>query len=112
MFVFSDRLWHHPDQMVFSKGARLRRLALLGVILHTLFLAVADFEHHDLACHLKTPLHCTSCALSQLGSDPHPTSVPGACRLADAGRAVAVHVDSESALLAVRTTGRSPPAFL
>ena len=98
--------------MVFAKGSRLRRLALLGVILHALFLAAADFEHHDIACHLKTPYHCTSCALSQLGSDPHSPSVPGACRLADAGRAVAVLLDAESALLSVRTTGRSPPPFL
>ena len=95
--------------MVLGKGSRLRRLALLGVVLHTLFLAAADFEHHDLACHFKNPQHCTSCALSQLGSDPHTTAVPGACRLADAGRAVAVNLDSESALLSVRTTGRSPP---
>lgn len=98
--------------MLFAKGSRFRRLALLGVILHALFLAAADFEHHDLACHLKTPLHCTSCALSQLGSDPHAPFAPGACGLSDAGRAVAFLPDSESALLAVRTTGRSPPPAL
>ena len=97
--------------MVFAKGLRLRRLALLGVVLHALFLAAADFEHHDLACHLKTPLHCTSCALSPVGSDPHTPAAPGACRLADAGRLVALDHDSASAVLSVRTTGRSPPVF-
>jgi hypothetical protein len=97
--------------MVFAKGMHLRRLALAGVLLHTIFLAAADFEHHDIACHLKTPLHCTSCALSQVGSDPHSLVVPGAFRLADAGRAVAWNVEAESAVLTVRTTGRSPPAL-
>ena len=43
---------------------RIRRFALLGVVLHTLFVAAAPFEHHDLICHLKTPQHCTSCTSS------------------------------------------------
>lgn len=97
--------------MLFAKGARFRRLAIAGVLLHTLFLAAADFEHHDIACHLKTPFHCTSCALSQVGSDPRTPFDPGASGLAEAGRAVAVNVDAESAVLSVRTTGRSPPSL-
>ena len=97
--------------MVFGKGARFRRLAIAGVLLHTLFLAIADFEHHDIACHLKTPLHCTSCALSPVSSDPRTPFDPGASGLTDAGRAVAVNVEFESAVLAVGTTGRSPPAL-
>jgi hypothetical protein len=97
--------------MVFGKGARFRRLAIAGVLLHTLFLAIADFEHHDIACHLKTPLHCTSCALSQVSSDPRTPFDPGASGLTEAGRAVAVNIEAESAVLSVRTTGRSPPAL-
>ena len=97
--------------MVFAKGARFRRLAIAGVLLHTLFLAVADFEHHDIACHLKTPFHCTSCALSTVGSDPRAPFDPGASGLADAGRAIAVNVEFQGAVLSVRTTGRSPPAL-
>ena len=97
--------------MVFAKGARFRQLALAGVLLHTLFLAIADFEHHDIACHLKTPLHCTSCALSPVSSDPHTPFDPGASGLTDAGRAIAANVEFQSAVLSVRTTGRSPPAF-
>src|SRR5262245_35696422 len=92
------------------RGARLRQLALLGLMLHALFLVAADFEHHDIICHLKTPQHCTSCALSPLGAEARHTAAPGSWSLADAGRAIAFHVSSESVLLAVRTTGRSPPA--
>jgi len=95
--------------MVLRRGARLRRLALLGVVLHTLFLATVDFEHHDLLCHFKTPQHCTSCALSPLGSEPRTTTTSGACCLTDAGQIVALHIASESVLLPVRTRDRSPP---
>ena len=48
-----------------------RRLALAGLAIYAVFLVASPFEHHDLLCHLKTPQHCTSCASSQLGSDPH-----------------------------------------
>jgi hypothetical protein len=46
--------------MLLREGPRLRRLALLGVLLHSLFLATAGFEHHDFVCHFKTPQHCAS----------------------------------------------------
>jgi len=95
--------------MVFRRNARLRRLALLGVMLHALFLAVADFEHHDLLCHFKTPQHCTSCSLSPLSSEPRTAVVPDTCCLAEAGSAVSFHTDSEGVLLSARSTGRSPP---
>jgi hypothetical protein len=84
--------------------------AYIGVALYAFFLITAPFEHHDLACELKTPKHCTSCTSSVLGSDPHTTAVVGAWHLADAGRVVSVHLITDGALLPVRTTGRSPPA--
>lgn len=96
--------------MIFRHSARLRRLALLGVVLHALFLAVADFEHHDLLCHFKTPQHCTSCALSPLSSEPRTAVAPDSCCLADAGRAVPLYVNSQGVILSARTTGRSPPS--
>jgi hypothetical protein len=98
--------------MLLTKGPRLRRLVLLGVLFHGLFLSTAEFEHHDFLCHQKTPQHCAACAVSTPGSDPGTAAAPGACSLADAGRAVAVHLVSESAVLSVRTRGRSPPSLL
>ena len=95
--------------MLLKRGERLSRLALLGAVLHTLFLATVDFEHHDLLCHFKTPQHCTSCALSPPGSEPRTMAPPGACCLTDAGRIVALHIASDSVLLPVRTRDRSPP---
>jgi hypothetical protein len=89
---------------------RSRFLRLIGVSLYALVLALAPFEHHDLSCELKTPLHCTSCASSQLGSDPHTLAIVDTWHLADAGRAVSAVISSTGVLLPVKTTGRSPPA--
>ena len=79
--------------------------------IYAVFLVASPFEHHDLACELRTPQHCTSCTSAQLGADPQPLLNPGASHLADAGRAVAIHHLAEDTLLVVRTPGRSPPAL-
>jgi hypothetical protein len=86
-----------------------RRLALVGVALYALFLVASPFEHHDLLCELRTPQHCTSCTSAQLGADTQIAVTPGEAQLADAGRAYAILYLSADTLLAVRSTGRSPP---
>jgi len=92
-------------------GHRQRRfLPLIGSALYALFLMTAPFAHHDLACHLKTPFHCTSCSSSHVGSNPGNPANLGTGHLADAGRAVAIHVLAAGVLLPVLSTGRSPPA--
>ena len=85
---------------------------LIGVALYALFLIVAPFEHHDLWCEAKTPQHCTSCASSQLGSNPHATTVPSVWHLTDAGRAESPQILDHGVLLVVSTPGRSPPVSL
>jgi len=94
------------------RGRRVRTGALAGLAFYALFLLVAQFGHHDLLCHLKTPQHCTACSASVLGSDPDTHATPGAAPLADAGRAVSIQLPSDGVLLAPRTTGRSPPASI
>jgi len=84
--------------------------AVVGVAIYALFLVTAPFEHHDLLCHIKTPQHCTACIASLLSADPKTPAVVGTCHLADAGGAVPVHLLTDGILLAVRSTGRSPPA--
>jgi hypothetical protein len=100
-------------QMTRTGGGRLsRRLALVGMAIYALFLVASPFEHHDLQCELKTPQHCTSCTSTQLGSDTQVVLAPGAAQLADVGRATAFVVLDQGTLLAVRSTGRSPPSAL
>jgi hypothetical protein len=79
--------------------------------LYALFLVTSEFEHHDLQCELRTPLHCTACAASALGSDLQNVLPVGVWHLNDAGRAVTDPVVSHGRLLDVRSNGRSPPAF-
>lgn len=90
--------------------SRLRWLASVGFALYTIFLCATPFEHHDLSCELKTPQHCTACTSSVLSSSPDTPAVPGQWNLIDAGRAVTLEASAKSLLLAVRSTGRSPPA--
>ena len=80
--------------------------------IYAVFLIASPFEHHDLLCELKTPQHCTSCTSTQLGADPQTPLDPGAWHLADAGRAASFVLLHRGTLLAVRSTGRSPPAAL
>jgi hypothetical protein len=96
--------------MVRGLDRRIRRFALLGVVLHALFVTAAPFEHHDLICHLKTPQHCPSCTSSPVGSGTEAPPTPGAAVLRDAGSTAAFDSTSEDALLAVSHSGRSPPA--
>jgi hypothetical protein len=88
---------------------RSRRLTAIAFALYAVFLVTAEFEHHDLACHFKTPQHCTSCASSPLSATPHAPVSPDAHRLADAGRAVAFQRLLHGAVLTAHASGRSPP---
>jgi hypothetical protein len=85
-------------------------LGFIGVAFYAVFLVIAPFEHCDLACHLKNPLHCTACTSNLPGSDPETVAVVGAWSLADAGRAEVIEVLADGTLLTVRSTGRSPPS--
>ena len=79
---------------------------------YAVFLAATPFEHHDLLCELKTPLHCTACTSSVLGPDPARTALVGAWTLTEIGLAVPVESTTHEILLSVRSTGRSPPALV
>src|SRR5262249_20805346 len=90
-------------------NSRWRRLAFTGTLIYILVLAISPAEHHDLACHLKNPQHCTSCSISAVGAHAQRQVSPGACRFVDAGRALTFFASPHGTLLVVRTTGRSPP---
>jgi hypothetical protein len=89
---------------------RWRSLAFVGLALYTVLLIAAAFEHHDLSCEIKTPQHCTSCASSQLGSDPDTSATLGIWHLANVSRVDSIQLFADSLLLSSRSTGRSPPA--
>jgi hypothetical protein len=88
-----------------------RRFAKVAFALYAVFLVTAQFEHHDLACHLKTPLHCTSCNASPLSSTPRAPVAMHTHRLVEAGRAETFQILSEGALLSTARSGRAPPSL-
>jgi hypothetical protein len=88
---------------------RWRRLTTVAVALYAICLVVAQFEHHDLLCHLKTPQHCTSCTSTPLGTAVVAPVSLGASRFADAGSASQIQTLSESVPFARSSSGRSPP---
>jgi hypothetical protein len=90
---------------------RSRRFTAMAFALYAVFLVTAEFEHHDLACHFKTPQHCTSCASSPLSATPHAAVSPDSHRLADVGRAVSFQRLLHGAMLTAHASGRSPPFF-
>jgi hypothetical protein len=91
-----------------ATGSR-RRFTTAASVLYAVFLLVSPFGHHDLQCELRTPLHCTMCAATAVGSDPQTAVGLGTWHLDDAGRAVTLLVVSRGFLLDVRINGRSPP---
>ena len=92
-----------------SASRRYRHLAYLALALFSVFLFTAEFEHHDIACHLKTPQHCNACAASQLGSEPHSVASFNHVVLSDAGRAVLELTVLSGTILPAQSSGRSPP---
>ncbi len=83
----------------------------VAVVLYSFVILAAAFEHHDLLCHLQHPQHCTACAASQPSGDPHALTPPQVAHLVDAGLATTTGAVAVGALLPVRSSGRSPPAF-
>jgi hypothetical protein len=89
--------------------SRARGRSAIVLAVYAAFLLIAQFEHHDLLCHFKTPRHCTSCVSSLVGADPDTATPTAAVNLADAGGAMAFHSVVDDILFAARSTGRSPP---
>ncbi len=91
-------------------GPGAGRAGVLAVSLYCFVLLVGGFFHHDLACHLKSPTHCTTCTFSlssagvQPGGGVPPVVLPQAGR---SGRDLRLPC---LATVVVHITGRSPPA--
>jgi hypothetical protein len=90
----------------------MRTAKWLVVALYAVVLILAPFTHHDIACHLKDPQHCTACTSTQALTDPATVTGPSFVALVDLGRALPSYSSSESVLLAAASSGRSPPASL
>lgn len=97
--------------MVVSSDVRRNRgLIFLALALFTLLVSVSPLLHHDLACHLKTPTHCTACLASPPASRIERAAGPECWTLRRAERVEGLCQDAVDLADVVRTPGRSPPA--
>jgi len=90
-------------------GRVTRAALLLSIGLYTLLLMVNPVLHDDLACHLKSPAHCSACAASPTASRVEGLG-PMRPVLADAGQVEPVGRPARMAAPALTLPGRSPPA--
>ncbi len=85
-------------------------LGFVGLAMYAVFLVASPFEHHHLLSEIKTTRHCTACTSSLVGADPNSPAVSSVSHLTDAGSAVSILILTTDTLLAMRSSGRSPPA--
>lgn len=72
--------------------------------------ALLPLGHHDLACHLKSSTHCTTCIV---GSSAELTADPAALvrqPLSDVGPAASPVDSAADSVVLLESSGRSPPA--
>jgi hypothetical protein len=89
------------------RGHRERVLGILA--LYGLLVAINPILHDDLACHLKSPTHCSACLASPSASRVEAVGLP-APLLAETGRVETVGRAAETAAPVLILAGRSPPA--
>ena len=98
---------------IWQDGFRIRRLhVVFGLALYGFVLIGTTFEHHDLACHQKSPTHCSSCVANPMASRVEAGGAPASTQLPVSGRLDTPAVIEIETLLPARLTGRSPPASL
>src|ERR1700730_7256301 len=103
MLLTSNERTYHQIGMICKVGRyRSLRSVSVEVAIYLAILLAAPFSHHDLDCHLKTPLHCPACASSQVGlkNTPLPAAA-GAVDLPDAGDVITCHPPADDTLLPV-----------
>ena len=88
-----------------SVGLRLK--VVLG--LYLLAAALLPFGHHDLACHIKSTTHCTTCAVGSSAEAAADPTVLARFWLLDAGIAVDDRVDAPLSTSIHSSSGRAPP---
>jgi hypothetical protein len=73
--------------------------------------ALMPLGHHDLACHIKSATHCTTCTVGASAEAGADAGVLARFWFLDAGAAISAPV--ETARLSTRRppSGRAPPSF-
>jgi len=89
---------------------RARSRALLVLALYALVVAVTPAFHHDVACHLTSPMHCTACTATVAAPRAEQTVVVLPARLPLAGQVADRDDDGAQGASSLRIPARAPPA--
>ena len=89
-----------------SLGLRLK----VVLALYVLAAALLPFGHHDLACHIKSTTHCTTCTVGSSAEAAADPAVLARFWLHDAGETVCEPIDQPQTSLALPESGRAPPS--
>ena len=89
-----------------SIGLRLKAV----LALYVLAAALLPFGHHDLACHIKSATHCTTCTVGSSAEAAADPAVLARFWFLDAGETVCETVDQPQTSVAHPTSGRAPPS--
>ncbi len=82
------------------------------VAAYVLAAALLPLGHHDLACHLKSSTHCTTCVIGSSGELTADATTLIRQPLFDAGRAAEFAAADADAPVLHAASGRSPPDSL
>jgi hypothetical protein len=102
--------------MTMSPSGRLLRGSLglrLKVVLALYVLAAAlmPLGHHDLACHLKSTTHCTTCTVGSSAEAAVDPAVLARFWLLDLGATTTNSIQSPDAPPTLASAGRAPPSI-
>jgi len=90
-----------------SLGLRLK----VVLALYVLAAALLPFGHHDLACHIKSTTHCTTCTVGSSAEASADPAVLARFWLLDAGEPVSEPVDLPQSAPSLPSCGRAPPSI-
>jgi hypothetical protein len=80
--------------------------------LYVLAAALLPFGHHDLACHIKSTTHCTTCTVGSSAEAAADPTVLARFWLLDVGEATCAPVDQLQSALILPASGRAPPSVV
>jgi hypothetical protein len=91
------------------RGSRLGLRLKVVLALYVLAAALLPLAHHDLACHLKSTTHCTTCIVGASAEVAAAPNVLGRLWLADAGAAMTAPFTEPGSATLRPASGRAPP---
>ena len=91
-----------------SLGLRLK----VVLALYVLAAALMPLGHHDLACHLKSTTHCTTCTVGSSAEAAVDPAVLARFWLLDAGAAGGETLQSPDVPDATSASDRAPPSLV